>query len=179
MMHRPGISNRESAENEAQERRQHPAQDTGSPLPEDAAGRRGEQPLIDLRNRQTVHKAGSRSIAQKEAESRYPDRPATGTYGLVSYVVKQSTHEIGIRVALGASGRSIVCGFVGRGLRRDAIGAGLGMAVALAMTRLLGTALVGVSATDAAFSSAPSRSCSAAPSSRASCPPAAPHVQIR
>jgi putative ABC transport system permease protein len=74
---------------------------------------------------------------------------AMGTYGLVSYVVKQSTHEIGIRMALGASGRSIIRGFVGRGVKLGAIGAGLGIAVALAMTRLLGSALFGVSATDA------------------------------
>jgi hypothetical protein len=76
---RSGISNRESAEEEAREREQNPPQDTSSPPPEDAAGRQGEQPLTDLRDRQTSHKAGSRSIAQKEAGSRYPDRsmPAT------------------------------------------------------------------------------------------------------
>jgi putative ABC transport system permease protein len=74
---------------------------------------------------------------------------AMGTYGLVSYTVRQSTHEIGIRMALGASGLSVVRGFVGRGLRLGAIGAGLGIAAALAMTRLLGSALFGVSATDA------------------------------
>jgi hypothetical protein len=79
MTRRSGISNRESAEEEAREREQHPQQDTGSPAPEDAAGRQGEQPLTDLRDRHTSHKAGSRSIAQKEAASRYPDRsmPAT------------------------------------------------------------------------------------------------------
>jgi hypothetical protein len=69
-----GISNRESAAQEAEERHEHPPLDTGSPAPEDAAGRVGEQPLDDTRDRQTSHKAGSRSIAQKEAESRYPDR---------------------------------------------------------------------------------------------------------
>jgi len=74
MPHRSGISNRKSAEDEAEERQRHPPQDTGSPAPEDAAGRQGEQPLTDLRDRQTSHKAGSRSIAQKEAASRYPDR---------------------------------------------------------------------------------------------------------
>ena len=74
-----GISNRESARDEAEERRTHPPLNTGSPPPEDAAGRVGEQPLADIRDRHTSHKAGSRSIAQKEAESRYPDRsmPAT------------------------------------------------------------------------------------------------------
>jgi hypothetical protein len=69
-----GISNRESAGEEAQERCEHPPIDTGSPAPEDAAGRVGEQPLEDTRDRHTSHKAGSRSIAQKEAEARYPDR---------------------------------------------------------------------------------------------------------
>src|SRR3954469_5117629 len=74
---------------------------------------------------------------------------AMGTYGLVSYTVKQSTHEIGIRMALGASSQSVVTGFVGRGLRLGAIGAGIGLAAAAALTRLLGSALFGVSATDA------------------------------
>jgi hypothetical protein len=69
-----GISNRESPRDEAKERREHPPLETGSPAPEDAAGRVGEQPLTDTRDRHTSHKAGSRSIAQKEASSRYPDR---------------------------------------------------------------------------------------------------------
>jgi hypothetical protein len=69
-----GISNRESAMEEAQERRENPPVDTNSPPPQDAAGRIGEEPLIDISDRHTSHKAGSRSIAQKEAESKYPDR---------------------------------------------------------------------------------------------------------
>jgi hypothetical protein len=69
-----GISNRKSARDEAAERKEHPPADTESPAPEDAAGRVGEQPLEDTRDRHTSHKAGSRSIAQKEARSRYPDR---------------------------------------------------------------------------------------------------------
>jgi hypothetical protein len=72
---RTGISNRESADEEAREREEFPPVDTGSPQPQDAAGRVGEDPLSDNRDRHTSHKAGSRSIAQKEAESRYPDRP--------------------------------------------------------------------------------------------------------
>jgi hypothetical protein len=69
-----GISNRESAEQERAERAAHPPVDTSSPPPEDAAGDVGERGSTDNSGRQTAHKAGSRSIAQKEAESRYPDR---------------------------------------------------------------------------------------------------------
>lgn len=71
---RSGISNRETPAEEARERQDHPPVDTSSPAPEDAAGRVGEQPLTDNRDRHTSHKAGSRSIAQKEAGSKYPDR---------------------------------------------------------------------------------------------------------
>ncbi len=74
---------------------------------------------------------------------------AMGTYGLVSYTVKQSTHEIGIRMALGASGLSVVRRFLGRGLRLGAIGAAVGVAAALGVTRLLTSVLFGVSPTDA------------------------------
>ena len=80
---------------------------------------------------------------------------ALGTYGLVSYTVKQSTHEIGIRMALGAPRFSVVRGFLARGLRLGAIGAGIGVVAALVLTRFLQNALFGVSATDAAsFASA-------------------------
>ena len=70
----PGISNRESAQEEEQDRREHPPVDTDSPPPQDAAGRTGEAPLEDRRDRHTSHKAGSKSIAQKTSESQYADR---------------------------------------------------------------------------------------------------------
>ncbi len=73
---------------------------------------------------------------------------AMGTYGLVSYSVKRSTHEIGIRMALGASAGSVVRQFLGRGLRLGAIGAAIGILAALGMNRLLTNVLYGVSATD-------------------------------
>ena len=82
-----GVSNREAAEEEERARRIHPPLKSGSPQPEDAAGRVGEQPLADSRDRHTSHKAGSRSVAQKEAESKYSDRPmpasrkVAGAYG--------------------------------------------------------------------------------------------------
>jgi len=73
-----------------------------------------------------------------------------GIYGLVSYTAKQSTHEIGIRMALGATGRDVVRRFLGRGLRLGAIGAALGIGGSYAVTRLLASVLYGVSATDPA-----------------------------
>ena len=69
-----GLSNRQTPQEEARERAEHPPLDPESPPPSDAAGRTGEQPLDDRRDRHTSHKAGSRSIAQKESASRYPDR---------------------------------------------------------------------------------------------------------
>jgi hypothetical protein len=75
-----GISNRETSADEARERDAFPRVDEGPPPPEDAAGRAGEQPLDDTRDRHTSHKAGSRSIAQKEDEYRYPDRSMPATH---------------------------------------------------------------------------------------------------
>jgi len=75
-----GISNRETPAEEEEEREEFPPLDTSSPPPEDAAGRVGEQPLEDNRDRHTAHKAGSRSIAQKEDETRYPDRSMPATH---------------------------------------------------------------------------------------------------
>ena len=69
-----GISNRVPPDQEAQERREHPRVDGGSPPPQDASGRSGDEPMEVAPNRQTSHKAGSRSVAQKEARARYPDR---------------------------------------------------------------------------------------------------------
>ena len=87
MAARSGISNRQSPEEEARDRAEHPPLDAGSPPPADAAGRTGEQPLTDSRDRHTSHKAGSRSIAQKESGSRYADhsmpaaRKVAGAFG--------------------------------------------------------------------------------------------------
>jgi len=71
---RTGISNRESAQAEAAEREAHPREPSGRPDAEDASGRIGNEEQLTTDGGQTAHKAGSRSVAQKEAESRYPDR---------------------------------------------------------------------------------------------------------
>jgi hypothetical protein len=69
-----GISNRETAREEQAERQAHPPVDVGPPPPEDAAGRVGDADNAAGDGLQTSHKAGSRSVAQKEDEARYPDR---------------------------------------------------------------------------------------------------------
>jgi hypothetical protein len=86
MAKRNGISNRESAESEARERRIFPPIETGRPPAEDASGRSEERPLTNTGS-QTSHKAGSRSVAQKESGSRHADhsvpaaRKVAGAYG--------------------------------------------------------------------------------------------------
>ena len=83
-----GISNRETAAEEHEERHEFPPVSPDAPPQEqDAAGRTGERPLQDTSDRHTSHKAGSRSVAQKESDSKYADRshPAShkvpGAYG--------------------------------------------------------------------------------------------------
>jgi ABC-type antimicrobial peptide transport system permease subunit len=73
---------------------------------------------------------------------------AMGIYGLVSYAVKQSTHEIGIRMALGASAARVVRTFVQRGARLGLIGIAIGTAAALGLGTVLRSVLFGVSPTD-------------------------------
>jgi hypothetical protein len=73
-MTQTGISNRLPKDDEERDRQEHPRQPTGSPLPEDAAGRKGDASEEIVGGGQTSHKAGSRSVSQKEAESKYADR---------------------------------------------------------------------------------------------------------
>jgi ABC-type antimicrobial peptide transport system permease subunit len=73
---------------------------------------------------------------------------AIGTYGLLAYVVAQETHQIGVRVALGAKPSAIVGEVLGRGMKLAGIAVAIGLAGALALTRLLGHLLAGVKATD-------------------------------
>lgn len=77
---RTGISNRETPDEEARGREQHAPEHTGSPEPQDASGRTGEAPMDEVPNRHTSHKAGSRSIAQKEDATKYPDRGMPPTH---------------------------------------------------------------------------------------------------
>ena len=71
-----------------------------------------------------------------------------GIYGVVSYLVSQRTHEIGIRMALGAQPRDILREVLSHGGRMAAVGIALGLAASLGLTRLMTSILFGVSPTD-------------------------------
>lgn len=71
-----------------------------------------------------------------------------GVFGVVSYAAAQRTHEIGIRMALGAGRRDILRLVLRQGVRLVAIGVGLGAAAAWGLTRAMGKLLIGVSSTD-------------------------------
>jgi putative ABC transport system permease protein len=74
---------------------------------------------------------------------------SVGIYGVLSYMVAQRTREIGIRMALGASQAQIVWDVLGFGVRLAGIGLAIGLAAALAATRLISSLLYGVRPTDA------------------------------
>src|SRR5262249_54056912 len=75
---------------------------------------------------------------------------AVGVYGVIGYSVTQRTHEIGIRVALGAERRNVLALVLKESGILTSIGLALGLAAALALTRLMSGLLFGVTPTDTA-----------------------------
>jgi predicted permease len=71
-----------------------------------------------------------------------------GIYGVISYVVGERSHEIGIRIALGAQRRDVLRLMLGEGMKMAVIGVAFGVAFALGLTHLMTRMLFGVSPTD-------------------------------
>jgi putative ABC transport system permease protein len=71
-----------------------------------------------------------------------------GIYGVISYLVGQRTHEIGVRVALGAQPGDVLRLIIGQGALMALLGVAIGVAAALLLTRLMASQLFGVSPHD-------------------------------
>ena len=120
-----------------------------------------DQPIFDIRTMDEY-------LARTMTSRRYPMillgmfaglallLALVGIYGVISYSVGQKTHEIGIRMALGAARRDILTLVLAEGLRLALAGVGIGVVLALGLTRFLSSLLFGVGATDpVAFTGVP------------------------
>ena len=112
-----------------------------------------EEPLNDL---MTMNEIVDRQTSQTATQASLLSGLATlalimaavGIYGVMSYSVSQRSHEIGIRMALGAHGGNILSLILGHGAGLAAAGVGIGITAAFAGTRLMSTLLFGVSPFD-------------------------------
>jgi putative ABC transport system permease protein len=116
----------------------------------------GVDPLLALSNVSTIEQ----SIDDSQAMSRFTTwllallgatglvLAAVGVYGVIAYVVAQRTHEIGVRIALGATGGTVRWMVVRQGFGLAAAGVGVGVLVSLAAVRTLRTMVFGVTAHD-------------------------------
>ncbi|MCI0387438.1 MAG: ABC transporter permease [Acidobacteria bacterium] len=112
-----------------------------------------EQPVADVRTMESL-------LARSVARARFNTLLLTvfacvalllalvGIYGVMAYAVEQRTHEIGIRMALGARGPDVLKMVVFQGLKLAVVGVAIGLLSSLLLTRLMGNMLYQVSATD-------------------------------
>jgi predicted permease len=112
-----------------------------------------ESPIFNVR---TMEELLARSVAQKRFSALLLGSfalvalllAALGIYGVMAYSVTQRTHEIGVRVALGAQPRDVLRMVIRQGMLLTAAGIAAGLLCALLLTRVLSTLLFGIGATD-------------------------------
>jgi putative ABC transport system permease protein len=132
---------------------------TSNPQPLIAAVRQKTaeiDPDLPLSNIASMSEVVSASVAQPRLTAQFTGffaglallLTAVGIYGVLAYSVTQRTHEMGIRMALGASRVEILKMVVGQGMKLVLAGLVFGLVVSLAVTRLLSTLLFGTSARD-------------------------------
>ncbi len=111
---------------------------------------------IPISQVQTVEEVVSNSISQRRLSMTLliifaalaALLAAVGIYGVMAYIVAQRTHELGIRMAMGAQKRDVFSLVLGAGFKLTVIGAVIGLMAAFALTRFMGSLLFGVSASD-------------------------------
>jgi predicted permease len=132
---------------------------SGDPLALGAAVKREMlkvDPSLPLTGMLSLEQIVGRSLAQQRFNSTLLGLfaaiglllAAIGVYGVMSYVVTRRTHEIGVRVALGARSGDVLKMVVGRGLALALAGIALGLGASFALTRLMKDFLFGVEPTD-------------------------------
>jgi putative ABC transport system permease protein len=113
-------------------------------------------PSLPLTNVRSLEQIVERSLAQQRFNSTLLSLFAVigallagvGVYGVMSYVVTQRTHEIGVRVALGARAGDVLKLIVGKGLALALAGVAIGLGASFALTRLMKDFLFGVEPAD-------------------------------
>jgi putative ABC transport system permease protein len=113
-------------------------------------------PTLPVFGAQTLNETLSESLAQRRFSMEMITSfaatalllAALGIYGVISYMVSERTHEIGIRLALGARRENILHLVIGQGLRLAIFGAVIGLISAVIVARLMANVLYGVRTTD-------------------------------